>query len=245
LRSGGNSDVMGDVNADSAGTPGELIGRGRTADVFALEDGSVLRRYRNGQNAEPEGELLGHLTGQGFPVPLVHSVRQGDLVMERLHGPTMLGALVAGDLDIETAMTVLADLHRALRRVRPPSAAPVAAGHGLIHLDLHPDNVIMEPGRGPVLIDWNNVEIGPGDLDVATTALIMAEVAVNPDGADVVGALHDDLAHAVGLFLAAAGGDPATQLDEAVRRRVANVTLSEDERRASVRAGDLVVELAR
>ncbi|WP_163541764.1 phosphotransferase [Occultella kanbiaonis] len=233
------------MNADGTEPPGVLIGRGRTADVFALDDGTVLRRYRDGQNAEPELAVLGHLTGQGFPVPLVHSANGGDLVMERLHGPTMLGALVAGEVDLETAMSVLADLHRSLRGVRPPPDARAAAGHGLIHLDLHPDNVIMEPGRGPVLIDWNNVEVGPGDLDVATTALIMAEVAVNPDGADTVGALHDELARAVGLFLAAAGGDPLTHLDEAVRRRVGNVTLSEDERRAVVRAGDLVAELAR
>ncbi|CAM3312780.1 phosphotransferase [Occultella aeris] len=233
------------MNADEAGPPGELIGRGRTADVFALGDDSVLRRYRDGQNAEPEGKLIGHLTRQSFPVPLVHSAHGGDLVMERLYGPTMLGALIAGEMDIETAMTVLAELHRALRQVGPPPDALVPTGHGLIHLDLHPDNVIMEPGRGPVLIDWNNAEIGPGDLDVAMTALIMAEVAVNPDGAELVGALHDQLRHAVGVFLAAAGGAPVAQLGEAVRRRVANVTLSEDERRASVRAGDLVVELAR
>ncbi|WP_165962632.1 phosphotransferase [Occultella glacieicola] len=225
--------------------PGELIGRGRTADVFALGDGTVLRRYRDGQSAEREGGLLRYLTGEGFPVPAVRAAQGADLVMERLHGPTMLGALVTGELDVGPAMTVLADLHRALRSVRPPPPAPQVAAHGLVHLDLHPDNVIMVPGRGPVLIDWNNAGTGPGDLDLAMTALIMAEVAVDPAGADLVGALHDQLRHAVGLFLAAAGGDPVAELDEAVRRRAANVTLSSVERRASVRAGDLVAELAR
>ncbi|MBZ2196907.1 phosphotransferase [Occultella gossypii] len=243
------------MTADMTGPPGELIGRGRTADVFALGDGSVLRRYRDGQSVEREGELLGYLARQGFPVPLVHKVSGGDLVMERLHGPTMLGALTAGRTDLESAMAVLADLHHALRRVRPPSEARQVAQapgapqaptwHGLIHLDLHPDNVILEPGRGPMLIDWNNAEIGPGDLDVAMTALIMAEVAVNPERADAVGALHDDLPHAVEQFLAAAGGDPAAHLDEAARRRRANPTLSAAELRAVVRAGGLVAELLR
>jgi aminoglycoside phosphotransferase (APT) family kinase protein len=48
----------------------------------------------------------------------------------------------------------------------------------VLHLDLHPDNVILTY-RGPVLIDWRNATEGPPDLDVALSALILAQVAVD------------------------------------------------------------------
>jgi len=47
------------------------------------------------------------------------------------------------------------------------------AGETVLHLDLHPDNVILAQ-RGPVVIDWRNARRGEGALDVATTWLIMA-----------------------------------------------------------------------
>ena len=33
-------------------------------------------------------------------------------------------------------------------------------------------------GRGPVAIDWGNAGDGPGDLDTALCALILAQVAI-------------------------------------------------------------------
>jgi aminoglycoside phosphotransferase (APT) family kinase protein len=43
----------------------------------------------------------------------------------------------------------------------------------LLHLDLHPDNVILSD-NGPVVIDWRNTRRGNGAIDVASTWLIMA-----------------------------------------------------------------------
>jgi hypothetical protein len=44
-------------------------------------------------------------------------------------------------------------------------------------LILHPMNVLMHESA-PVVIDWSNARVGPSGMDVATTALILAQVVV-------------------------------------------------------------------
>ena len=44
---------------DAAGPPGPLIGSGRAADVYALGDGKVLRRYRFARSCTAEAGLMG------------------------------------------------------------------------------------------------------------------------------------------------------------------------------------------
>ncbi len=46
-------------------------------------------------------------------------------------------------------------------------------GGALVHLDLHPLNVIMEPERGPVVIDWANASRGDGLFDVGVTYVLL------------------------------------------------------------------------
>jgi aminoglycoside phosphotransferase (APT) family kinase protein len=41
-----------------------------------------------------------------------------------------------------------------------------------LHLDLHPDNVILSPA-GPVLIDWQGAVAGPAAADIAHTWLLI------------------------------------------------------------------------
>jgi aminoglycoside phosphotransferase (APT) family kinase protein len=43
----------------------------------------------------------------------------------------------------------------------------------LLHLDLHPENVILSPA-GPVVIDWANARRGEPLLDVVYTGIIVA-----------------------------------------------------------------------
>jgi aminoglycoside phosphotransferase (APT) family kinase protein len=51
--------------------------------------------------------------------------------------------------------------------------APFGDGDCILHLDLHPGNVIM--GRdGAVVIDWTNACVGPAGFDVATTWVVTA-----------------------------------------------------------------------
>src|SRR5665647_261519 len=69
------------------------LASGRDADVFALGNGRVLRRYRDGSDATAEAELMAYVAGHGFPVPAVYAVDGADIEMELLDGSTMLDAL--------------------------------------------------------------------------------------------------------------------------------------------------------
>ncbi|MFD7730914.1 phosphotransferase [Kitasatospora phosalacinea] len=155
------------------GPPGELLGTGRTADVFALPDGRVLRRYRTGADARGEAELMAHLAAHGYPVPAAWpGDRPTDLLMERLDGPTMAQAVTTGTLTPDAAGRLLADLLRRLHAVPPRTAA--RPGDRLLHLDLHPENVLLT-ARGPVVIDWATATEGDPGLDGAMSALVLAQ----------------------------------------------------------------------
>ena len=56
----------------SVGTPGPLLGAGRSADVYALGAGRVLRRYRVPIDVAAEARLMRYLAASGFPVPEVY-----------------------------------------------------------------------------------------------------------------------------------------------------------------------------
>jgi aminoglycoside phosphotransferase (APT) family kinase protein len=57
---------------------------------------------------------------------------------------------------------VLARLHDQLHQIAPPAGLrrPFGAGERIMHLDLHPGNVMLTP-EGPVVIDWTNAAAGP------------------------------------------------------------------------------------
>ncbi len=195
------------------------IASGREADIFSLGDDRVLRRYRRAADVTDEAGAMAYVAGLGFPVPVVYEARGADMVLERLHGPTMLGAMEAGDLRVEEGAAMLADL---LRRLH---ALPGRAGTGsILHLDLHPANVIITD-RGPVVIDWCNVTDGQPDLDTALSALILATVPPDPR----VEAFLD-------AFLRLAPGDPRRLLDEAAVFRAWQLDLE---------VGDLAAAVAR
>lgn len=221
-----------------------LLASGRDADVYALDDHRVLRRYRAGGDVRPEVEVMTWVAGHGLAVPAVLEATGTDLVMERLHGPTMLGAFAAGRLDVPAAARIMVDLQTVLHRLPPRRSA--APGDRILHLDLHPDNIVLS-SRGPVLIDWRNATEGPPALDVAMSALILAEVAVDESGTlagpSVGGASIAAVARALlAAFLAGSAVRPGALLDEAVRRRRGNPTLSAGERGRIGQAAALVRE---
>ncbi|WP_305782719.1 phosphotransferase [Symbioplanes lichenis] len=185
---------------------GPLIASGREADVYEFGAGKVLRRYRREADVTGEADAMRYLAGRGYPVPEVFEAAGADLVMERLTGPTMAQSLVAGELSIAEGGGLLADLHRRLHDIQPEP------GVSMIHLDLHPDNILLTE-RGPVVIDWCNVRLGDGDFDLALTALILAEVSLwdHPFAAGAGELLE--------AFKARAPGDPRRLLDDAVALR--------------------------
>ncbi|MEO7980732.1 MAG: phosphotransferase, partial [Sporichthyaceae bacterium] len=197
----------------------DLLGSGRDSDVFAYTGGLVLRRYRDGRSAVEEAATLRAVAALGYPVPVVHDAAGPDIVMERVDGPTLAEALVGG-LAPDEGGAMLPGLHDRLHALDWPGAAP---GESLLHLDLHPLNVILR-GPEPVVIDWSNARPGPAALDVAMTAVILAQVVVT-DGMLAAVGIADDLRPALvrllEAFAAQVGAPFAAHLEaaEVLRRR--------------------------
>jgi aminoglycoside phosphotransferase (APT) family kinase protein len=197
-----------------------LIGRGRDADVFALDDDRVLRRNRDGRGVGDQARLLTFLHEAGYPVPLVHDVSGPDLVMQRLHGPVALEVSVRGG---PAHGALLADLHNRLHRIAAPDWLPGwrAGDDRVLHLDLHPANVILTDD-GPVVIDWVNARAGDPALDVASTVVLLR--SSQPDGVDP--AVVESLRHRIlDAFLPKVDDDPTPQLANAIRGRQRDANL--------------------
>lgn len=196
-----------------------LLASGRDADVFALDPERVLRRYRDERDVTREAGLMRHARRFGYPVPELHATGPGEMVLQRLHGPTMLAALADGTLPAEDAGRQLAGLLDGLHRVPAMDSADPSVR--LLHLDLHPANIVLT-AAGPVVIDWCNAADGPPELDVGMTALILAQVAVG--GGPLAGAARavlDALLGCTGLapgrrdaVLARRHGDPNVTAEE-------------------------------
>ena len=159
-----------------------------------------------------------HAAEHGYPVPAVYRVEGPELEMERLYGPTMLSACLDADLTPEEASATLVNLHKRLHEL------PSRIGPGrLLHMDLHPGNVILTE-RGPVVIDWSNTREGDPDLDLAVTALLLAMVSLT--GSEAWSALAKAcLPH----YVIGAWGDPTRLLEEAVATRRKDLNMSAKE----------------
>ncbi|WCN05165.1 phosphotransferase [Streptomyces sp. M92] len=159
----------------------ELIAQGRDADVYALDESRVLRRYRRGGPTGLESRLMTHLAACGYPVPRVYESTDTDMVLERLAGPTMLDVLVRCPWRVGSLGRELGRLHDRLHAVPAPEWLPkrfgTADGDRVLHLDLHPGNVIVTR-RGPVVIDWRNAGAGDPAADVAMTMVTVGSADV-------------------------------------------------------------------
>jgi tRNA A-37 threonylcarbamoyl transferase component Bud32 len=198
----------------------EPIAFGRDADIYSIDDQWVLRRYRNGHPVRDEADFMRHVARYGYPVPAVRDVEGADMVLQRLDGPTLGDAAIAGDLSATEIGLIHADLHRRLQAIPAPSGTP---GRVVVHGDLHPLNVMATAG-GPVVIDWRNAEEGTAEFDVAMTAIIFAQVALDPS----FEALTPLLREALGAYLANSI-DPTPGLPDALAERGRNVTLTAEE----------------
>jgi streptomycin 6-kinase len=144
----------------------DVIAAGRASEILDLGGGRVLRRFKTGGHPAYEAKIMEHARGHGFAVPEVLEVLDDALVLERVDGPTMLAALKRRPWRVAHDARTLARLHAQLHEIP-------FEGESLLHLDLHPDNVLLSP-RGPVVIDWTNARAGEPALDVALTWVICA-----------------------------------------------------------------------
>jgi Ser/Thr protein kinase RdoA (MazF antagonist) len=222
--------------ADPEAAPGPLLASGRWSDIFILDDARLMRRNRYRDVGLAEVELLRHVASHGFPAPTAYSVHGRDLILERLHGPTLLQAMAAEETPLDEGARILADLHQKLHSVPPPAGAK--PGQVVIHLDLHPANIILTERRGPVLIDWTTATLGSACVDVAVTAVVIAEVAV-----DTCGEYSRAAKALLAAFLRRIDGDPLRGLEAAIGRRLADPGLESGERVLLPQAAALVRRL--
>jgi aminoglycoside phosphotransferase (APT) family kinase protein len=211
--------------------PGPLLGSGRSADVYALGTGRVLRRYRVPIDVAAEARLMRHLSASGYPVPEVYDADGRDLVLERLDGMDMLADLGRRPWLIPRHARTLADLHDRLHQIAAPPGLPAAVGldvvaqgpgNVVLHMDLHPGNVMLSR-RGPVVIDWVGARAGPPGADVAMAYLIMttADTDLIPIWLrPVIGALRTAYCR---RFAARVHDSPWPHLARAARVRIADV----------------------
>jgi aminoglycoside phosphotransferase (APT) family kinase protein len=125
-----------------------------------------------------EARTMSFMREQGYPVPAVEELSDDgfDMVMQRIEGVTMVDALGKAPWTVRRQAATLADLHRRLHEIEAPEflpAAPVGTGSKVLHMDLHPLNVMIGP-KGVFVIDWPNAHRGDPDVDVGLAWILMA-----------------------------------------------------------------------
>lgn len=212
------------------GDLGDPIASGRASDVYWHTATTVLRRYKTDVDATREARLMTWLHEAGYPVPRVDAASGRDMVMERIQGPTMLEDLGDHPWRIPRRTRVLAALHLDLHTLTAPiwlwGRDRVPDGDRVVHLDLHPGNVILAPS-GPVVIDWTGSARGIGAFDDAVTVVISRTFGTTKP-IEVVG--RRVLAEAFVQFAGRAA--IRAQMPAACRFRVVDRNLTDGERAA-------------
>jgi Ser/Thr protein kinase RdoA (MazF antagonist) len=141
---------------------------------------------------------------------------------------------------------LLAELHNRLHSIQAPEGWPEALGPGrsVLHLDLHPANVMLT-SRGPVVIDWTNARAGAAGADVAMAYLIMstAETDLIPVGLrPLIRLLRAGLFRA---FLSVVADDPMPYIATVARARLSDRNTRPSEAARLLRAAERAEQAAR
>jgi aminoglycoside phosphotransferase (APT) family kinase protein len=160
--------------------PGPRLAAGRDCEIFAVGPDRVLRRAIDGRSLEAEAEIMRHVAAHGFPVPEVFDASGPGIVMARVDGVDLLADARRHPWRLPGHAHLLAGLHHRLARIPAPRDLPARSsmpGGVVVHLDLHPLNVLVGPD-GPVVIDWANARRGPPGADIAATWLLLAAAEI-------------------------------------------------------------------
>jgi uncharacterized protein (TIGR02172 family) len=102
---------------------GAPLAQGRTAEVFAWDDGHVLKLFRPGWDADVashEAEIARAIYASGAPAPQVGEVVEVDnragIIYERISGPSLLTDLIGHPTHLRRIMRALAEAHADLHQ---------------------------------------------------------------------------------------------------------------------------------
>ena len=184
------------------------IAEGVTAEIFAWDEDKILKLYHEGASpgeAEQEAGCASIAYDAGLNTPAVIDTitvenRQG-IIFERVHGVTMLEAIMANPQKLISYAHLLAELQvdmhtrttskMSLQCQRLQHQIQSLAGlaeeikaailtdldrlqddNAICHGDLHPENILLTTEE-PVIIDWVDSSQGSPLVDVARTALLL------------------------------------------------------------------------
>jgi len=217
---------------------GPLLASGRDGDIFEFGPGRVLRRAKSGRVIEGEARTIAYAREHGFPVPEIHDVLAGgtEIVMERIEGPNMADEMLRRPWKMARYCRELADLHDRLHVIPAPDWLPDMGGDRLVHLDLHPLNVLMT-ASGPIVIDWPNAARGDPLLDVGFTYILLTCPRV--PGSNLLNVAVRPLRRGMGRAFAKRyrGRELDVQLVQAADLKALDTNMAPDEIAAIERAG--------
>lgn len=155
---------------------GQKIAQGRDSEIFDHGHGRVLRRSFVPRDLTNEARLMTHVREHGYPAPEVFDAGFGYIVMERIFGLELLQFMPRTPGGVRGAGQVLAGLQAKLAAIPAPDWLPPAPGDpgdSIVHLDLHPMNVMVTRDLTDMVIDWGNAKRGRPETDVANTWLLL------------------------------------------------------------------------
>ena len=129
-------------------TLGQLIGTGRQAEIYAWDDGRVVKLFYpsySREQVEREAMLTGAVSATGLPVPQVFDAVQIDgrhgFVMSRVEGVSMMVRFASRPWGLLSDAKMFARLHAQVNAARADDLPPVREGlrTRIIETDVLPD----------------------------------------------------------------------------------------------------------